>query len=262
MAGVFSDHLQKKPSNPYGWFGSSDSGRRSSWCSPASRELLEEGWIKSPPRQGYTQFGGLRPFGVSFLVAGCWADWFAAGKGKNSELTMSLRFHKHHPCTRQDGKPAVPWGYDVHHGFQLYHTDPSGNFSGWKAHGFDTSSAECRVFPPVILKQDCSYLPLETVGAANFRHDLLIVRQVRAVSGQAYAIGVNNNTAMQIMRQDWKPGGAQDGAKGGKSQTFCISPANPTSSWEIPTFLWAFHRAPPPKLSKSQIRLKSIVVDS
>jgi len=65
-------------------------------------------------KQGYTQFGGLRPFGVSFLVA----------------------------------------GYDVAHGFQLYHTDPSGNFSGWKA----------------------------------------------------YAIGVNNNTAQQIMRQDWKAG--------------------------------------------------------
>lgn len=65
-------------------------------------------------KQGYTQFGGLRPFGVSFLVA----------------------------------------GYDASHGFQLYHTDPSGNFSGWKA----------------------------------------------------YAIGVNNNTAQQILRQDWKPG--------------------------------------------------------
>eukprot|EP00413_Alexandrium_margalefii_P000251 CAMPEP_0204516842 /NCGR_PEP_ID=MMETSP0661-20131031/3357_1 /ASSEMBLY_ACC=CAM_ASM_000606 /TAXON_ID=109239 /ORGANISM="Alexandrium margalefi, Strain AMGDE01CS-322" /LENGTH=260 /DNA_ID=CAMNT_0051522219 /DNA_START=64 /DNA_END=846 /DNA_ORIENTATION=+ len=65
-------------------------------------------------KQGYTQFGGLRPFGVSFLVA----------------------------------------GYDKAHGFQLYHTDPSGNFSGWKA----------------------------------------------------YAIGVNNNTAQQIMRQDWKAG--------------------------------------------------------
>jgi 20S proteasome subunit alpha 3 len=65
-------------------------------------------------KQGYTQFGGLRPFGVSFLVG----------------------------------------GYDAAHGFQLYHTDPSGNFSGWKA----------------------------------------------------YAIGVNNNTAQQIMRQDWKPG--------------------------------------------------------
>ncbi|CAE8668229.1 unnamed protein product [Polarella glacialis] len=65
-------------------------------------------------KQGYTQFGGLRPFGVSFLVA----------------------------------------GYDAAHGFQLYHTDPSGNFSGWKS----------------------------------------------------YAIGINNNTAMQALRQDWKPG--------------------------------------------------------
>merc|ERR1711920_779673 len=64
-------------------------------------------------KQGYTQFGGLRPFGVSFLIA----------------------------------------GYDSAQGFQLYHTDPSGNFSGWKA----------------------------------------------------YAIGINNNTAQQIMRQDWKP---------------------------------------------------------
>jgi 20S proteasome subunit alpha 3 len=65
-------------------------------------------------KQGYTQFGGLRPFGVSFLVG----------------------------------------GYDKHQGFQLYNTDPSGNFSGWKA----------------------------------------------------YAIGMNNNTAQQMMRQDWKEG--------------------------------------------------------
>uniref|UniRef100_A0A061QSZ7 Proteasome subunit alpha type n=1 Tax=Tetraselmis sp. GSL018 TaxID=582737 RepID=A0A061QSZ7_9CHLO len=44
-------------------------------------------------KQGYTQFGGLRPFGVSLLYA----------------------------------------GWDEHHGFQLYHSDPSGNFGGWKA---------------------------------------------------------------------------------------------------------------------------------
>jgi len=62
-------------------------------------------------KQSYTQFGGLRPFGVSFLVG----------------------------------------GWDEVRGFQLYHTDPSGVFSGWKA----------------------------------------------------YAIGVNNNTAQQILRQDW-----------------------------------------------------------
>eukprot|EP01068_Selenidium_serpulae_P002547 Selendium_serpulae@DN2536_c0_g1_i2.p1 len=43
-------------------------------------------------KQGYTQFGGLRPFGVSFLFA----------------------------------------GWDRYYGFQLYQTDPSGNYSGWK----------------------------------------------------------------------------------------------------------------------------------
>ena len=59
-------------------------------------------------KQGYTQYGGkiirlieillklqigLRPFGVSFLYA----------------------------------------GYDKNHGFQLYQSDPSGNYGGWKA---------------------------------------------------------------------------------------------------------------------------------
>ena len=44
-------------------------------------------------KQSYTQYGGLRPFGVAFLFA----------------------------------------GYDEHHRFQLYQSDPSGNYSGWKA---------------------------------------------------------------------------------------------------------------------------------
>jgi len=44
-------------------------------------------------KQNYTQFGGLRPFGVSFLYA----------------------------------------GWDEHFGFQLYQSDPSGNYGGWKA---------------------------------------------------------------------------------------------------------------------------------
>lgn len=44
-------------------------------------------------KQAYTQYGGLRPFGVAFLFA----------------------------------------GYDTTHGFQLYQSDPSGNYSGWKA---------------------------------------------------------------------------------------------------------------------------------
>mmetsp|Transcript_11048 Transcript_11048/g.16839 ORF Transcript_11048/g.16839 Transcript_11048/m.16839 type:complete len:259 (+) Transcript_11048:135-911(+) len=44
-------------------------------------------------KQAYTQFGGLRPFGVAFVFA----------------------------------------GWDRYYGFQLYQSDPSGNFSGWKA---------------------------------------------------------------------------------------------------------------------------------
>jgi 20S proteasome subunit alpha 3 len=44
-------------------------------------------------KQGYTQFGGMRPFGVSLLYA----------------------------------------GWDKHRGFQLYQSDPSGNYGGWKA---------------------------------------------------------------------------------------------------------------------------------
>uniref|UniRef100_A0A0G4GLH7 Proteasome subunit alpha type n=1 Tax=Chromera velia CCMP2878 TaxID=1169474 RepID=A0A0G4GLH7_9ALVE len=63
-------------------------------------------------KQGYTQFGGLRPFGVSFLFG----------------------------------------GWDKVFGFQLYHTDPSGNYSGWKATaiGVNNQSAQS------ILKQDWS----------------------------------------------------------------------------------------------------------
>lgn len=44
-------------------------------------------------KQAYTQFGGLRPFGVAFVFA----------------------------------------GWDTNFGFQLYQSDPSGNYSGWKA---------------------------------------------------------------------------------------------------------------------------------
>lgn len=44
-------------------------------------------------KQAYTQYGGLRPFGVAFLFA----------------------------------------GHDSTHGYQLYQSDPSGNYSGWKA---------------------------------------------------------------------------------------------------------------------------------
>ena len=56
-------------------------------------------------KHSYTQFGGLRPFGASFLIA----------------------------------------GWDRELGFQLYHTDPSGNFSGWKAKPMGANSDKAQV---------------------------------------------------------------------------------------------------------------------
>lgn len=55
-------------------------------------------------KQSYTQHGGMRPFGCSFLVA----------------------------------------GWDRVYGFQLYQTDPSGNYGGWKATciGANSSTAQ------------------------------------------------------------------------------------------------------------------------
>jgi 20S proteasome subunit alpha 3 len=52
-------------------------------------------------KQGYTQFGGQRPFGVSYLYG----------------------------------------GWDVYLGFQLYHSDPSGNYAAWKANAIGGNSA-------------------------------------------------------------------------------------------------------------------------
>merc|ERR1712054_293929 len=55
-------------------------------------------------KQGYTQFGGMRPFGVSFLFA----------------------------------------GYDKHFGFQMYQSDPSGNYGGWKAYAIGQNSTSAQ----------------------------------------------------------------------------------------------------------------------
>jgi 20S proteasome subunit alpha 3 len=54
-------------------------------------------------KQSYTQHGGLRPFGVSFLYA----------------------------------------GWDRYHGFQLYLSDPSGNYGGWKATAIGQNNQVC-----------------------------------------------------------------------------------------------------------------------
>lgn len=61
-------------------------------------------------KQSYTQYGGKRPFGVSILYM----------------------------------------GWDKHYGYQLYQSDPSGNYSGWKATCIGSNSN--RAMP--VLKQE------------------------------------------------------------------------------------------------------------
>uniref|UniRef100_UPI00358EE6E4 proteasome subunit alpha type-4 n=1 Tax=Myxine glutinosa TaxID=7769 RepID=UPI00358EE6E4 len=61
-------------------------------------------------KQSYTQFGGKRPFGVSILYM----------------------------------------GWDKHYGYQLYQSDPSGNYGGWKATCIGNNSAAA----VSMLKQD------------------------------------------------------------------------------------------------------------
>eukprot|EP01065_Artemidia_motanka_P025638 TRINITY_DN30612_c0_g1_i1.p1 TRINITY_DN30612_c0_g1~~TRINITY_DN30612_c0_g1_i1.p1 ORF type:complete len:293 (+),score=127.16 TRINITY_DN30612_c0_g1_i1:67-879(+) len=79
-----------------------------SYGEPVPLETLVSGLCDL--KQGYTQYGGQRPFGVSFLHA----------------------------------------GWDVQYGFQLYHSDPSGNFAAWKANavGQHTDNAQS------VLKQE------------------------------------------------------------------------------------------------------------
>jgi len=64
---------------------------RFSYQEPQPVELLVQ--QLADEKQAYTQYGGLRPFGVSMLYA----------------------------------------GWDKTYGFQLYKSDPSGNYNGWKA---------------------------------------------------------------------------------------------------------------------------------
>jgi 20S proteasome subunit alpha 3 len=65
-------------------------------------------------KQGYTQFGGMRPFGVSFLFA----------------------------------------GYDKHFGYQLYQSDPSGNYGGWKATAIGANSSSAQSILKAEYKED------------------------------------------------------------------------------------------------------------
>lgn len=67
-------------------------------------------------KQGYTQHGGLRPFGVSFIYA----------------------------------------GWDPRRQFQLYLSNPSGNYGGWKATSAGANHASAQSLLKQDYKEDCT----------------------------------------------------------------------------------------------------------
>lgn len=74
-------------------------------------------------KQAYTQYGGKRPFGVSILYM----------------------------------------GWDKHYGYQLYQSDPSGNYGGWKATCIGNNSGAAIS----ILKQELSDEPISLSSAED-----------------------------------------------------------------------------------------------
>jgi len=74
-------------------------------------------------KQAYTQYGGKRPFGVSILYM----------------------------------------GWDKHYGYQLYQSDPSGNYSGWKATCIGNNAAAA----VSVLKQELNDTPISLSQAED-----------------------------------------------------------------------------------------------
>ena len=67
-------------------------------------------------KQGYTQYGGASPTLFSSTLPALGSDIPPPAAG-----------------LRPFGVSLLYAGYDPHYEFQLYHSDPSGNYSGWKA---------------------------------------------------------------------------------------------------------------------------------
>lgn len=72
-------------------------------------------------KQAYTQYGGKRPFGVSILYM----------------------------------------GWDKHYGYQLYQSDPSGNYGGWKATCIGNNSGVSSIYTSSPLSyMNCFFIDL------------------------------------------------------------------------------------------------------
>ncbi|XP_055340160.1 proteasome subunit alpha type-4-like [Paramacrobiotus metropolitanus] len=110
-------------------------------------------------KQAYTQYGGQRPYGASFIYM----------------------------------------GWDRHYGFQLYQSDPSGNYSGWKATCIGKNAATAIGILKQEFEPESTKLPDAVKLAVKVMHKTLDVTKLTAEKIElATLTRANNRTVLRI----------------------------------------------------------------
>lgn len=118
-------------------------------------------WL-SDIKQGYTQHGGLRPYGVSLLYA----------------------------------------GYDDLHEFQLFMSNPSGNYSGWKATSIGSNNSTAQT----VLKQEFKEnLPLKEAVALAIKVLSKTMDSSTLSSEKVEFATIGKNKDGKIVQKIWSP---------------------------------------------------------
>jgi len=113
-------------------------------------------------KQGYTQHGGLRPYGVSLLYA----------------------------------------GYDDDHEFQLFLSNPSGNYSGWKATSIGSNNSTAQT----VLKQEFKEnLPLKDAVALAIKVLSKTMDSSTLSSEKVEFATIGKNKDGKIVQKIWSP---------------------------------------------------------
>lgn len=128
-------------------------------------------------KQGYTQHGGLRPFGVSFIYA----------------------------------------GYDPLREFQLYQSNPSGNYGGWKATSVGANNASAQSLLKQDYKEGCNLKEAcaMAVKVLSKTMDSTKLSNEKSESPLSFSLLVEVSDNVQLSSQPWAK------LRTGRSSTTC-----------------------------------------